>query len=99
MIVFLNIIVIICIIVFALSMLGMVYRVIKGTTLHDSVITRDAFGVTLIEMMSLVSIVLDTTYLLSVIMLIGMIGFIGTVGFAKFLEKGVIIENDRDNNS
>lgn len=99
MIGFLNIMVIICIIVFALSMLGMVYRVIKGPTLHDRVITLDAFGVTLMGMMSLVSIVLDTTYLLSVIMLIGMIGFIGTVGFAKFLEKGVIIENDRDNNS
>src|SRR5699024_10180362 len=99
MIGFLNIIVIMCIIVFALSMLGMVSRVSKAPTLHDRVITLDAFGVTLMGMLSLVSIVLDTTYLLSVIMLIGMIGFIGTVGFANFLEKGVIIENDRDNNS
>ncbi|WP_371814487.1 Na(+)/H(+) antiporter subunit F1 [Jeotgalicoccus sp. WY2] len=77
----------------------MIYRVLKGPTLHDRVITLDAFGVTLMGMIGLVSIALDTSYLLVVIMLIGMIGFIATIGFAKFLEKGVIIENDRDNNS
>ena len=96
---FINILVIIWIIAFAFSMLGMIYRVLKGPTLHDRVITLDAFGVTLMGMIGLVSIVLDTSYLLVVIMLIGMIGFIATIGFAKFLEKGVIIENDRDNNS
>lgn len=96
---FIEILVIICIIAFAFSMLGMIYRVLKGPTLHDRVITLDAFGVTLMGMIGLVSVVLDTSYLLVVIMLIGMIGFIATIGFAKFLEKGVIIENDRDNNS
>lgn len=96
---FVNIIVIFSIIVFAITMLGMVYRTIKGPTLHDRVVTLDAFGVTLMGMIGLLSIVLETTYLLPIIMLIGMVGFIATVGFAKFLEKGVIIENDRDNNS
>ena len=96
---FVNIIVIICIIAFAFAMLGMLYRILKGPTLHYRVITLDAFGVTLMGMIGLVSMALDTSYLLVVIMLIGMIGFIATIGFAKFLEKGVIIENDRDNNS
>lgn len=96
---FIDIIVIFCIIVFAFTMLGIIYRVLKGPTLHDRVVTLDAFGVTLMGMIGLVSIVLDTSYLLVIIMLIGMIGFIATIGFAKFLEKGVIIENDRDNNS
>ncbi|MCK1976334.1 Na(+)/H(+) antiporter subunit F1 [Jeotgalicoccus huakuii] len=96
---FVYIIVIFSIIVFAITMLGMLYRTIKGPTLHDRVVTLDAFGVTLMGMIGLLSIVLETTYLLPIIMLIGMVGFIGTVGFAKFLEKGVIIENDRDNNS
>src|SRR5699024_11732360 len=95
----LNIIDIICVIVFCVANVRNVYRMKKGPNLYEPGITIVCFGVTLIGMMSLVSIVLDTTYLLSVIMLIGMIGFIGTVGFAKFLEKGVIIENDRDNNS
>lgn len=96
---FIDIIVILCIIAFAFTMIGMIYRVIKGPTLHDRVITLDAFGVTLMGMIGLVSMALDTSYLLVVIMLIGMIGFIATVAFAKFLEKGVIIENDRDNDS
>lgn len=96
---FINIVVIISIIIFAFAMLGMIYRVIKGPTLHDRVITLDAFGVTLMGMIGLVSMALDTSYMLVVIMLIGMIGFIATIGFAKFLEKGVIFENDRDNNS
>lgn len=96
---FVNIIVILSIIIFAITMLGMVYRIVKGPTLHDRVVTLDAFGVTLMGMIGLLSIILETTYLMPIIMLIGMVGFIATVGFAKFLEKGVIIENDRDSNS
>ncbi|MFD2680652.1 Na(+)/H(+) antiporter subunit F1 [Bacillus seohaeanensis] len=80
----------------SLSMIGLIYRVIKGPTVPDRVIALDALGVCLIAIIALVSMVLDTSAFLDVILLLGILAFIGTVSFAKFLEKGEIIERDRD---
>ncbi|GAB3064745.1 Na(+)/H(+) antiporter subunit F1 [Salinicoccus sesuvii] len=95
---FLEVVIIFSIIVLALSMLGMVYRMIKGPSLHDKVVALDAFGILLMAMIALVAMQLHTTYLLVVILLIGILAFIATIAFAKFLERGVIIDNDRDYN-
>ncbi|HEY9577611.1 MAG TPA: monovalent cation/H+ antiporter complex subunit F, partial [Pseudobacillus sp.] len=37
-----------------------------------------------------------TYVFLDVILLLGILSFIGTTAFSKFLEKGEIIENDRN---
>jgi multicomponent Na+:H+ antiporter subunit F len=80
----------------SLSMLGLIYRVIKGPTTPDRVIALDAIGINLIGIIALISIVLKTNAFLEIILLIGILAFIGTVAFSKYLEKGVIIEHDRD---
>lgn len=80
----------------SLSMLGLIYRLIKGPTTPDRVVALDAIGINLIAIIALVSMVLDTFAFLEVILLLGILAFIGTVAFSKFLEKGEIIERDRD---
>jgi multicomponent Na+:H+ antiporter subunit F len=81
----------------SLAMLGLIYRVVKGPTTPDRVVALDAIGINLIALIALVSIVLRTNAFLDIILLIGILAFIGTVAFSKYLEKGVIIERDRDN--
>ena len=95
----LNIILILSILLLSLSMLGMVYRIIVGPTVHDRVLSLDALGVLLMGFIALVSMMIDTQYLLVVILLIGILAFIATIAFAKYLEKGVVVENDRDSDS
>jgi multicomponent Na+:H+ antiporter subunit F len=80
----------------SLSMLGLVYRVVKGPTIPDRVVALDAIGINLIAIIALVSMMLDTYAFLEVILLLGILAFIGTVAFSKFLEKGEIIERERD---
>ncbi|MFC7785628.1 MULTISPECIES: Na(+)/H(+) antiporter subunit F1 [unclassified Rossellomorea] len=80
----------------SLSMLGLVYRVVKGPTTPDRVVALDAIGINLIAIIALVSIMLDTYAFLEVILLLGILAFLGTVAFSKFLEKGEIIERERD---
>ncbi|WP_406603198.1 Na(+)/H(+) antiporter subunit F1 [Neobacillus dielmonensis] len=75
-------------------MLGLIYRVIKGPTVPDRVIALDAIGVNLVAVTALICIVLKSSAFLEIILLIGILAFIGTVAFAKYLEKGVIIERD-----
>ncbi|MBD8070487.1 Na(+)/H(+) antiporter subunit F1 [Bacillus sp. PS06] len=80
----------------SLSTLGFVYRVIKGPTTPDRVVALDAIGINLIGMTAITCVVLRTQAFLEVILLLGILAFIGTVAFSKFLEKGVIIENERE---
>ncbi|MBM7648513.1 multicomponent Na+:H+ antiporter subunit F [Bacillus ectoiniformans] len=79
-----------------LSMLGLVYRLIKGPTVPDRVVALDAIGINLVAIIAIISMLLNTNAFLDVILLMGILAFIGTVAFAKFLEKGEIIENDRN---
>lgn len=79
-----------------ISMLGLFYRVIKGPSIADRVIALDSIGISLISIVGLVSVLLWTSDYLEVILLIGILAFIGTVAFSKFIEKGEIIERDRN---
>ncbi|XBM34880.1 Na(+)/H(+) antiporter subunit F1 [Bacillus licheniformis] len=81
--------------ILAVSTFLYVLRVIKGPSIPDRVVALDAIGINLIGITALVSILLNTTAYLEVILLIGILAFIDTVAFSKFLEKGEIIENDR----
>ncbi|MBV6684435.1 Na(+)/H(+) antiporter subunit F1 [Rossellomorea sp. RS05] len=92
----LEIIIRITLICVSLSMLGLIYRVIKGPTTPDRVVALDAIGVNLIAIVALVSMLIDSDAFLEVILLLGILAFIGTVSFSKFLEKGAIIERDRN---
>lgn len=80
----------------SISMLGLIYRVIKGPSVPDRVIALDAIGVHLVAITALISVVLKSHSFLEIILLIGILAFIGTVAFAKYLEKGVIIEREHN---
>lgn len=81
--------------IISLSMVGFIYRVIKGPSTPDRVVALDAIGINLIAIISILSILLRTTAFMEVILLLGILAFIGTVAFSKYLEKGVIIDGDR----
>lgn len=84
-------------IIISIATLGLVYRVIKGPSIPDRVMALDSIGINLIAITAITSIMLRTDAFLEVILLIGVIAFVGTIAFSKFLQKGEIIEYDRDN--
>lgn len=79
-----------------LSMLGLMYRVFKGPSIPDRLIALDGIGILIISATALLSIIFDTEFFIEVILLVAIISFIGTVSFSKFIEKGEIIQYDRD---
>lgn len=91
-----SIIIQIALICISLSMLGLVYRLIKGPSTPDRVVALDAIGINLIALIALLSISLDTSAFLEAILLLAIVSFIGTTAFSKFLEKEDIIEHDRN---
>ncbi|MBM7707724.1 Na(+)/H(+) antiporter subunit F1 [Chryseomicrobium aureum] len=82
----------------SVSLIGFLYRLMKGPSTPDRVIALDSMGVGLIALVGLFSILFDSPFFLEVILLLAIIAYIGTIAFSKFTEKGVIIENDRDAN-
>ncbi|MFY3790138.1 Na(+)/H(+) antiporter subunit F1 [Ureibacillus sp. MALMAid1270] len=82
------------IVIIAISMVALTYRVVKGPTPSDRVIALDALGVTLICIVGLFSILVGTNFFLEIILLLAILSFIGTVAFSKFIEKGDIITRD-----
>lgn len=83
--------------ILSISTLGLVYRVVKGPSVPDRVMALDSIGINLIAVTAIISIMLRTDAFLEVILLIGVIAFVGTVAFSKFLQKGEIIDRDRNN--
>ncbi len=89
-------VIIISLALIAISSFLLIIRLIKGPSVPDRAVSLDAFGINLIAITAIISVVLKTNAFLDVILLLGILAFIGTVAIAKFLEKGEIVENDRD---
>ncbi|MBB6451211.1 multicomponent Na+:H+ antiporter subunit F [Geomicrobium halophilum] len=83
-------------IMLAISILVGLYRAIQGPSMADRVIALDLIGIMMIALIGVVSIYLETQAFLEAILVLGILAFIGTVAFARFIERGAVIERKRD---
>ncbi|AXI00317.1 Na(+)/H(+) antiporter subunit F1 [Sporosarcina sp. PTS2304] len=86
----------ISVILFALTILVAVIRIILGPSLPDRVVALDVIGVNLIATIAVVSVIMNTKAFLEAILILGILSFIGTIAFSKFIERGKIVERRRD---
>lgn len=89
---------IIVLLIISIAILCCIYRVIIGPSMTDRVLALDSIGINLISSTAVVSILLHTTAFVEVILVIGILSFVGTTAFAKFLERGVVLERNRNRN-
>lgn len=94
--VILPVVIIICFVLIALTMILLVYRIVKGPTNPDRAAALDVIGVCLMATAGLTAVFIITTKLNDVILLISILSFIGTLALAKYIEMGVIIDRDDD---
>lgn len=81
---------------FAIAIALAVYSVIRGPSLPDRVISLDFIGVNIISMIAVVSVFFKTKVYFDVILILGILSFISTIALSKFIERGVIIERNRN---
>lgn len=74
------------------SILATVYRLVKGPSAPDRIQALDLLGINIISGVSIFSVMLRNTGFFEVILLIGILSFIGTIAFARYIERGVVIE-------
>lgn len=90
-----NTILIIALCLLLAAILANLYRVVKGPSSADRVMALDSIGINLIASIAVFSVLLHTHAFFDLILLIGILSFIGTVAFARFMERGAVIERKR----
>ncbi|WP_399538244.1 Na(+)/H(+) antiporter subunit F1 [uncultured Paenibacillus sp.] len=79
-------------VILSLAILGCMYRLLKGPSMADRIMSLDTIGVMLLSMTAVLSMLLKTAVYLDIILVIGIVTFIGTTAFARFIERGDVIE-------
>ena len=85
-------------ILFGIALLLTLFRLIKGPTTADRVVTFDAASAILMSMVGLLSIVFGTFSFLDSILLIAIISFVSTVSFSRFIEGGHVFNANNKRN-
>lgn len=89
-------ILLISLVLFGIAILITFLRIILGPTFPDRIIAMDVVGVNLISAIAIVSILFNSIFFYDVILVLGILAFISTISFSKFLERGAIIERNRN---
>ncbi len=76
----------------ALAMLLALWRLLRGPTLSDRILSLDTLYVNAIALLILVGMRFSTTLFFEAALIIAMLGFVGTVALSKYLMRGDIIE-------
>lgn len=84
----------IALILLSVSLALCAWRVIQGPTAHDRVLALDTAATNLIGVVVVASMRLGEWAYTDAVLVLAILGFISTVGFAKYLQKGVIIDVD-----
>ncbi|ETI68778.1 Na(+)/H(+) antiporter subunit F1 [Neobacillus vireti] len=88
--------ILICSLIFlSFAIFASIYRLVKGPTAPDRIQALDALGINLISGVAIFSVFLRSTSFFEVILLIGILSFIGTIAFARYIERGVVIERNK----
>lgn len=75
-----------------LSILCVIYRLIKGPTISDRILALDMLGINIISGVAVFSVIIESSAFTEVILLIGILAFVSTIAFARFIERGVIFD-------
>lgn len=79
--------------ILALSIVVCLYRVIKGPSMADRIIALDTIGIQLLATVAIIGAMFRTTAYFETILVLGILTFIGTTAFARFIERGAVIED------
>ncbi|HHU16919.1 MAG: Na(+)/H(+) antiporter subunit F1 [Anaerovoracaceae bacterium] len=92
-----NTILFISLILIIFCVLATIYRIVKGPSSTERIQALDALGIYIIAGVAVFSILQRSTAYFEVILLLGILSFIVTIAFARFIERGVVIERNNNN--
>ena len=76
----------------ALAMLLNLWRLARGPSMPDRILSLDTLGINTVALVMLLGIALGNAVFFEAALVIAVMGFVGTVALCKFLLSGDIIE-------
>lgn len=80
----------------SLSLVLFLIRAVLGPSVNDRILALDSIGVTLVGFIGLIMILQNTLAYADVVLVLGILAFVGTVTLSKFIERGGVIDRDRN---
>ncbi|OXM16112.1 Na(+)/H(+) antiporter subunit F1 [Paenibacillus herberti] len=77
-----------------LSITGCMYRLLKGPSVSDRIAALDTIGILMLSIIAILGMLMRTTAYLDIILVIGVVSFIGTTAFARYIERGLVMEDE-----
>lgn len=87
----LNVMINLCFFVMAVSLVLCLYRLIKGPSAADRIISADAISCSVMVLIVLYGIMQSTTLFMPAALVTALLGFIGMVALSKYLANGNIV--------
>lgn len=93
-----NFFILAALIIFGIAVLICLFRLIKGPTTADRVVSFDAISAILMSIVGILSVMFGTVTFLDSILLIAIISFVSSVSISRFIEGGRVFNgnNRRD---
>ncbi|OOC62030.1 Na(+)/H(+) antiporter subunit F1 [Paenibacillus ihbetae] len=79
-------------IILSLAILACLYRLIKGPSMNDRIMSLDTIGILLLSIIAVLCMLFKTSVYVDIILLIGILTFIGTTALARYIERGDVID-------
>ncbi|MGV3243325.1 monovalent cation/H+ antiporter complex subunit F [Staphylococcus sp. 11261D007BR] len=83
------------IVIFAISVVIVLFRLIQGPTTADRVVAFDAISAILMSTVGVLSLIFETVSFLDSVLLIAIISFLSSVTISRFIEGGRVF-NGKD---
>lgn len=91
-----DVVVFISLITMSMALVLCAYRVLKGPTVADRVVALDAVSSVVMGLLVLGSLRLRETKYLDYAIVLAVLSFVSTVAYARYIERGVIIDHDTE---
>ena len=81
-------------IIFGIALIVCLFRLIKGPTTADRVVSFDATSAVVMSIVGVMSVVLNSVSFLDSIMLIAIISFVSSVSISRFIGEGRVFNGN-----
>lgn len=81
-------------VVASISLILVLIRAVIGPTTSDRIMALDTLGMMLVAMIGLIMMLQETVVYADIALVVAIIGFVGTVAMSKFIERGVVIDDN-----
>ena len=83
-------------ILLSLAIMGCMFRLLIGPSIPDRIAALDTISILMLAMIAVIGMLNGTTAYFDIILVIGILTFIGTTAFARYIERGVVLESGDD---